>query len=80
VSASDVRFGLGRAAVLRPVEDRKAIVPGRWLCALAFILSGMVPAHAHVKWFAEYDLNQAPLPIGEVLTGQFVFFFCCRSS
>jgi hypothetical protein len=32
-------------------------------------------AHAHVKWFAEYDLNKAPLPVGEVLTGQFVYFF-----
>jgi|SRR5215831_11903705 len=32
-------------------------------------------AHAHVKWFAEYDLKQPPLPIGDVLTGKFVYFF-----
>src|SRR5262249_30279930 len=32
-------------------------------------------AHAHVKWFAEYDLNEPPLPIGDVLTGQFVYCF-----
>lgn len=32
-------------------------------------------AQAHVKWFAEYDLNKPPLPIGEVLNGQFVQFF-----
>ena len=32
-------------------------------------------AHAHVKWFAEYDLSKPPLPVGDVLTGQFVYFF-----
>ena len=32
-------------------------------------------AHAHVKWFAEYDLNKPPLPIGEVLTGHFLYIF-----
>jgi len=32
-------------------------------------------AQAHVKWFAEYDLHQPPLPVGQVLTGQFVHFF-----
>ena len=32
-------------------------------------------AHAHVKWFAEYDLDKPPLPIGEVLTGQFLSIF-----
>lgn len=75
MSVFGTRHDVRTAAALTAVEDRKTIVRGRWLCALAFILSGMVPAHAHVKWFAEYDLNQAPLPIGEVLTGQFVFFF-----
>ncbi len=55
----------------RPVRIRKAIVP----CALALIFCGSDPALAHVKWFAEYDLNKPPLPIGEVLTGPFVFFF-----
>ena len=33
------------------------------------------PTHAHVKWFAEFDLTQPPLPVGEVLTAQFVAFF-----
>jgi hypothetical protein len=32
-------------------------------------------AHAHVKWFADYDLKPPPRPIGDVLTGQFVYFF-----
>ena len=32
-------------------------------------------AHAHVKWFAEYDLNKPPLPVGEVFTAQFIYFF-----
>ncbi len=32
-------------------------------------------AHAHIKWFDQYDLNQPPLPIGEVVTPQFVYFF-----
>jgi len=32
-------------------------------------------AHAHVKWFAEYDLNKPPLSIGQVLTGQFLYIF-----
>jgi hypothetical protein len=51
---------------------------------LARCLSGLIllsgplgsgSAHAHVKWFSEYDLNKPPLPVGEVLTGQFVYFF-----
>jgi hypothetical protein len=32
-------------------------------------------AQAHVKWFAEYDLTKPPLPVGEVLTGQFLYIF-----
>ena len=42
------------------------------------LLAGSVPsgsAQAHVKWFAEYDLNKPPLAVGDVLTGQFVHFF-----
>lgn len=31
-------------------------------------------AQAHVKWFVAFDASQAPLPIGEVLTGTFVYF------
>lgn len=34
-----------------------------------------LPAQAHVKWFVEFDVAKAPLPIGEVLTGTFVRFF-----
>ncbi len=30
---------------------------------------------AHVKWFAPFDVNAAPKPIGEVLNGQFIKFF-----
>ena len=49
----------------------------RWLGGLV-LLAGLLAsgsAQAHVKWFAEYDLNKPPLPIGDVLTGQFVHFF-----
>ena len=48
----------------------------RALSALAACLPvAATPANAHVKWFAEYDLNKPPLPVGEVLNGQFVSFF-----
>jgi hypothetical protein len=30
---------------------------------------------AHVKWFAPFDVNAMPKPIGEVLNGQFIKFF-----
>lgn len=30
---------------------------------------------AHVKWFAVFDVNAMPKPIGEVLNGQFIKFF-----
>jgi hypothetical protein len=47
------------------------------ICALAptIILLLSRPAEAHVKWFAPYDLNEPPVPIGDVLTAQFVYFF-----
>lgn len=32
-------------------------------------------AEAHVKWFAQYDVSKPPLPIGDVLTKTFVWFF-----
>jgi hypothetical protein len=53
----------------------------RWLAlclSSVMLLAGPVgtgSAHAHVKWFSEYDLNKPPLPVGEVLTGQFAYFF-----
>ena len=37
-------------------------------------------AHAHVKWFAEYDLEKPPLPVGEVLTGRFLYFFLASTA
>ena len=36
---------------------------------------GTSPAQAHVKWFAEYDVTNPPLPIGGVIDGRFVYFF-----
>lgn len=49
----------------------------RWLSGLTLLAGcfGSCSAQAHIKWFAEYDLNKPPLPIGEVLTGQFVDLF-----
>ena len=32
-------------------------------------------AHAHIKWFAEFDVSKPPLAVGDVLTGQFLYFF-----
>lgn len=49
----------------------------RWLGGL-MLFAGLVEsgsAQAHVKWFAAYDLSKPPIPIGEVLTGEFVEFF-----
>lgn len=34
-----------------------------------------MPAWAHVKWFAPYDVAQSPLPIGAVLTPRFLLVF-----
>jgi hypothetical protein len=50
---------------------------GCWLSGL-ILLATLVPsgsAHAHVKWFAPYDMTKPPLPIGEVLNGKFTYFF-----
>jgi hypothetical protein len=43
------------------------------LCTIAVVLSAYFswPAHAHVKWFVAHDVAQAPLPIGQVITGTF---------
>ena len=35
---------------------------------------------AHVKWFAPFDVNAAPKPIGEVLNGQFIKFFLASAA
>ena len=53
----------------RQMKHREAILLGGTVAA------SPLAASAHVKWFAEYDLTQPPLAIGDVLTGQFVLFF-----
>ena len=60
-----------------PVAARRPGGRTRWLSSL-ILLAGLVgsdPAQAHVKWFAHYDITHPPLPIGEVVTPQFVYFF-----
>jgi hypothetical protein len=56
-----IASGFGRNAQLRAV------------CAVMAAIAAC-PAFAHVKWFVDYDVAQAPLPIGEVLTGTFIAF------
>lgn len=46
----------------------------RFITLLIGLLSPVL-AQAHVKWFAPYDLTKAPMPIGEVLTPTFLYFF-----
>ena len=50
------------------------MIKGIISCASLFIVS-LSEADAHVKWFAPYDLETAPLPIGEVLTPEFIYFY-----
>ena len=53
-----------------------------WFRWIAYVCAGYTAtavlaasqAHAHVKWFVDYDITKAPLPIGEVLTGTFISF------
>lgn len=45
----------------------------RAACALMLALVSNL-AHAHVKWFVDFDVAKAPLPIGDVLTGTFIAF------
>jgi len=51
----------------------------RYLCRLVtvfILLNGLVPsAHAHVKWLAQYDLDQPPLSINQILTQQYLYFY-----
>lgn len=49
--------------------------PGLFLVSLFALAALPGDAQAHVKWFAPYDMEKPPLPIGDVLTGQFVLFF-----
>jgi hypothetical protein len=60
-----------------PIKARRSGRRPRWLGSL-ILLAGLVEsdsAHAHIKWFDHYDLTQPPLPIGEVVSPQFVYFF-----
>ena len=45
------------------------------LTAVFWLAASTVTAHAHVKWFFNYDVVKPPLPIGEVLDGAFVKLF-----
>jgi hypothetical protein len=66
--------GVGRAS---SVAARGPDDWAGWLSGL-ILFAGLVdgdPAQAHVKWFAHYDLTHPPLPISEVVTPQFVYFF-----
>src|SRR5262252_6472632 len=40
-------------------------------CA-ALLLAPNIPVFAHIKWFAECNVADAPRPIGQVLNGTFV--------
>src|SRR5580704_12154939 len=51
-----------------------AFIAGLFVLPLTSFLAGR-SAQAHIKWFAPYDLNKSPLPIGDVVTAQFVYFF-----
>ncbi len=48
-----------------------------WFAGLVAACSALAntPAWAHVKWFAPYDPEQPLLPVGEVLSAEFVHFF-----
>ena len=38
----------------------------RFITLLGGTVAWPLAAHAHVKWFAEYDLSKPPLPVGDV--------------
>ncbi len=46
-------------------------------CSLfaAFVFLLVETVEAHVKWFAEFDVAEPPLPIGEVIDKTFVYMF-----
>ncbi len=48
----------------------------RRLVSVFILFTGFVStAHAHVKWFAPYDLEQPPLSINQILTQQYLYFY-----
>lgn len=56
----------------------KAHVAAQAALAFAFALAVLLlPGHAlaHVKWFTEFDIHKAPLPLSDVVTGTFIAFF-----
>lgn len=53
----------------------KTVVALRAIVGFSLFLIAVSPAHAHIKWFKPFDINQAPLPIGEVLNQTFICFF-----
>jgi uncharacterized membrane protein len=53
------------------IRSRNALATAS-IAALTALASG--PACAHVKWFADYDIMKAPMPIGDVLSGTFISF------
>jgi hypothetical protein len=73
VDAAQIQCGGRHSSVAAPGPGGWA----RWLGSLILFvgLADGDPAQAHVKWFAHYDMTHPPLPIGEVVTPQFVYFF-----
>lgn len=47
----------------------------RWFAGVALGVTFPSIANAHVKWFAPYSLEKPPLPIDEVLTPEFIYFY-----
>lgn len=44
----------------------------KWRYFFAFLFLGVCsPAHAHVKWFSDYDLSMHPTPLVEILNAKF---------
>jgi hypothetical protein len=50
-------------------------IPARFHAALATAALLPVPAAAHVKWFAPYDVTQPPLPLDGVFGAHFLLVF-----
>jgi hypothetical protein len=42
---------------------------------LFLFIGFMSTAHAHVKWFSPYDLDKPPLPINQILTQEYLYFY-----
>jgi len=64
-----------RAADAHPVRTTLLRRKAATLGVGAFPLFASGDVLAHVKWFAPFDLEQPPAPVGEVLTPQFVYLY-----